>query len=56
MRWFIRVSHPIVSPPAAILNYIVDVHPRPVPPYEEVIVEQQWVRHPLDPYLGLEMS
>ena len=37
MRWFCSVSHPIVNPPAAIPN---------IPPYEEVIVEQQWVRHP----------
>jgi len=50
MRWFIRASHPIVNPPAAIPDYAADAPPCPVPPYEEVIVEQQWVRHPLDPY------
>jgi len=50
MRWFIRVTHPIVNPPAAIPDYAVDAPPRPVPPYEEVIVEQQWVRHTPDPY------
>jgi len=49
MRWFIRVSHPI-EPLAAIPDFTADAHPRPVPPYEEVIVEQQWARHPLDPY------
>ena len=45
MRWFVRVSHPIVNPPAAIPDYTADV-----PPYEEVIVELQWVKHPPDPY------
>jgi len=40
MRWFIRVSHPIVNPHAAILDYTADAHPRLVPPYEEVLVEQ----------------
>jgi len=50
MRWFIRVSHPIVNPPAAIPDYTAQAPPRPVPPYEEVLVEQQWARHPPDPY------
>jgi len=50
MRWFIRVSHPIANPPATIPDYTVDAHPRPVPPYEEVIVEQQWTKHPPEPY------
>lgn len=50
MRWFISVSHPIVNPPAAILDYTAAAPPRPVPPYEEVIVEQQWTIHPSDPY------
>ena len=50
MRWFIRVSHPIVNPPAAILDYAAQAPPRPVPPYEEVLVEQQWARHRPDPY------
>jgi len=36
MRWFIRVSHPIVNPLAAQSPH------RLVPPYEEVLVEQQW--------------
>jgi len=39
MRWFVRVSHPIVNPPAAIPDYAADAPPCPVPPYEEVIVE-----------------
>ena len=34
----------------AIPDYGSDAHPRPVPPYKEVIVEQQWARHPPDPY------
>jgi hypothetical protein len=42
MRWLYIVSHPIVNPSSAIPNYTADAHPRPVPPYEEVIVEQQW--------------
>ncbi len=50
MRWFIKVSHPIVNPPVAIPDYVVVAPPRPVPPYEEVLVEQQWARHPPDPY------
>jgi len=50
MRWFVRVSHPIVNPPAVIRDYAADAPPRHVPPYEEVIVEQQWARHPPDPY------
>jgi hypothetical protein len=50
MKWFVRVSHPIVNTPAAIPDYAADVPPRPVPPYEEVLVEHQWARHPPDPY------
>jgi hypothetical protein len=49
MRWFIRVSHPILNPPAVIHDYVADAHPRHVPPYE-VLVEQQWAIHPPDPY------
>jgi len=40
MRWFVRVSHPIVNPPATIHDYAADAPPRHVPPYEEVLVEQ----------------
>jgi len=50
MRWFCRVSHPIVNPPAVIPDYTADAHPRFVSPYEKVIVEQQWARDPPDPY------
>jgi len=50
MRWFVRVSHLIVNLHAAIHDYAAATPPRTVPPYEEVIVEQQWVRHPPDPY------
>ena len=39
MRWFVAVSHPIVNPPAAIPDYASAAPPRPIPPYEEVIVE-----------------
>jgi len=38
MCWFYRVSHHIVNPPAVVLDYTTDAHPRPVPPYEDVIV------------------
>jgi len=41
MRWFVRVSHPIANPHAAIPDYAADAHPRPVPLYEEILVEQQ---------------
>jgi hypothetical protein len=34
MKWFYKVSHPILTAPAAIPGYTA-----PVPPYEEVIVE-----------------
>jgi len=50
MCWFYRVSHPIVNPPAVVPDYTADAHPRPVPTYEEVIVEQQWAIHPLNPF------
>jgi len=39
-----------VNPLAAIPDYTDDAHTCLVPPYEEVLVEQQWVRHPSDPY------
>jgi len=45
MKWFYRVSHPLIIGPTLVPEYIV---PRPV--YEEVIVEQQWARHPPDPF------
>jgi len=41
MRRFVRVSHPILNPPTAIPDYVVDAPLRLVPPYEEVLVEQQ---------------
>ncbi|RHN44066.1 hypothetical protein MtrunA17_Chr7g0215301 [Medicago truncatula] len=50
MIWFCTISHPIVNPPVAIPDYTTDSHPHFVPPYEEVLVEQQWARHPPDPY------
>jgi len=53
MRWFIRVSHHIMNPLATIPDYTVDAHPRPVPPYDEVLVEQQWARDPPDPYQNI---
>jgi len=44
IKWFYRVSHPLIVNPAPIPEYVA---PRPV--YQEVIVEQEWVRHPPDP-------
>jgi len=38
------------TPLPAIPDYAAAAPPRPVPPYEEVIIEQQWARHPPDPY------
>ena len=44
MNWSYHVSHPIMMAPAAVPDYTASV-----PPYEEVIVEQQWARQPPDP-------
>jgi hypothetical protein len=44
IKWFYRVSHHIMSEPAPAAEYIAHV-----PPYEEVIVEQQWVIQIPDP-------
>lgn len=35
IRWLYRVCHPIMSDPAPIAKYKI-----PIPPYQEVIVEQ----------------
>jgi len=39
IKWFYHVSHPIMIAPASVVDYKI-----PVPPNEEVIVEQQWVK------------
>jgi len=39
-----------MNPPAAVIEYAADAHPRPVPPYEVVIVQQQWASDPPDPF------
>ena len=44
IKWFYRVSHPVFSQPAP-----VDEYTAPAPPYEEVIVVQQWPRQVSDP-------
>jgi len=46
----VRVTHPILNRPAAVSDYATDAQPRPVPPYEEVIVQHQWARDPFDPF------
>jgi len=45
MKWFYKVLHPIMIAPAVVPDYIAHVRS-----YEEVIVEQQWVRQPPDPF------
>jgi len=45
MKWFYRVSHPLMIGLDPVLEYTV---PRPI--FKEVIVEQQWARHPPDPF------
>jgi len=37
MNWFYKLSHPLMISLAAVPHYTTHV-----PPYEEVIVEQQW--------------
>jgi len=44
MGWFYRVSHPIMSEIRLIAKYTTHV-----PPYEEVIIQQQWARQVPDP-------
>jgi hypothetical protein len=44
IKWLYKVSHPIMIVHAAVPNYTAHV-----PPYEEVIVEQQWARQTPDP-------
>ena len=55
MHWFYRVSHLILNPPTVVPDYAADVHPRPVPPYEEVIVQQQLARDPPDPFQVIDI-
>ena len=45
IKWFYRVSHPIMSASAPVAEYTASV-----PPYEKVIVEQQWARHLPNPF------
>ena len=45
MSWFYRVSHPLIVGPAPVPKYVV---PRPV--YQEIVVEQEWARHPPNPF------
>jgi len=44
IRWFYRVSHPLIVNPAPEPNIIML---RPV--YQDILVDQEWARHPLDP-------
>jgi hypothetical protein len=44
IKWFYRVSHLLIVGPAPVPEYVA---PRHV--YQEVIVKQEWARHPPDP-------
>ena len=44
MRWFYRVSHPLIVSHAPVPEYVA---PKLV--YQKVIIEQEWVIHPPDP-------
>jgi hypothetical protein len=44
IKWFYHVSHPLIVAPAPVPEYVV---PRPV--YQEILVEQEWARYPLNP-------
>jgi len=54
IKWFNRVSHPIMRDPASVAEYTT-----PVPPFAKVIVEQQWaiqVPDPLHIILNIKVS
>ena len=44
IRWFYRVSHPLTVNPALEPDILI---PRPV--YQDILVDQDWARHPPDP-------
>jgi hypothetical protein len=44
VRWFYRVSHPLIVNPAPEPDIVM---PRPV--YQDILVDQEWTRHPPDP-------
>jgi hypothetical protein len=44
IRWFYRVSHPLIVNPAPEPDIIML---RPV--YQDILVDQDWARHPPDP-------
>jgi len=44
IRWFYRVSHPLIVNHAPEPNIVI---PRPV--YQDILVDQDWARHPPDP-------
>jgi len=44
IRWFYRVFHPLIVNPAPESDIVM---PRPV--YQDILVDQDWARHPLDP-------
>jgi hypothetical protein len=44
IRWFYRVSHPLIVNPAPEPDIVMA---RPV--YRDILVDQEWARHPPDP-------
>jgi hypothetical protein len=44
IKWFYHVSHSFIVNPAPVPVYVAQR-----PAYQEVIVEQEWARHPPDP-------
>jgi len=44
IRWFYRVSHPLIFNPAQEPDIVI---PRPV--YQDILVDQDWAKHPPDP-------
>jgi hypothetical protein len=44
IKWFYRVSHPLIVCPAPVPEYVV-----PQPVYQVILVEQEWAKHPPNP-------
>jgi len=44
IRWFYRVSHPLIANPALEHDIVIS---RPV--YQDILVDHEWARHPPDP-------
>ena len=44
IRWFYSVSHPLIVNPAPELDKVM-----PRPDYQDILVDQEWARHPPNP-------